>query len=197
MPWKWSSPVARKQTHRRLTKNIIDRDTTGANVEKITLSSLYGMEMPLCEVYFYRMATGVSLETASAKPGRLRVLVADDHPLIRKAVRWTLENHPNFEVVGEASDGAQAVEQVTKLRPDVVVLNVTMPVMDGFEAARYIKTNVPKTTIVILSANADQRFVDEAKKIGIRAFVAKTKTGEALVQAIDAAVKGEDFYVLE
>jgi DNA-binding NarL/FixJ family response regulator len=82
------------------------------------------------------------------------------------------------------------------LKPDVVVLNVTMPVLNGFEAARKIKESVPESAIVILSSNADQRFVEEAKKIGVRAYVAKTKAGEALVKAIEAAVRGEDFVVL-
>ena len=83
------------------------------------------------------------------------------------------------------------------IQPDVVVLNVTMPVMNGFEAARQIKTGAPKTAIVILSANTDRAFIDEAKKIGIRAFVAKTKAGEALVKAIEAAIKGDDFYIID
>jgi two-component system nitrate/nitrite response regulator NarL len=93
-------------------------------------------------------------------------------------------------------DGVQAVEETKKLNPDVVVLNVTMPVMNGFEAARRIRTIKPESAIVILSSDADQRFVDEAKKIGVRAYVAKTKAGEALVKAVEAAIRGEDFVVL-
>jgi two-component system, NarL family, nitrate/nitrite response regulator NarL len=130
------------------------------------------------------------------RTGKVRILIADDHPMIRRAVRSTLQDHPHFEVCGEAFDGAQAVEKAKKLKPDVVVLNVTMPVMNGFEAARKIKEDVPQSAIVILSSNADQRFVEEAKKLGVRAYVAKTKAGEALVKAIEAAVRGEDFVVL-
>jgi DNA-binding NarL/FixJ family response regulator len=125
-----------------------------------------------------------------------RILIADDHPMIRRAVRSTLQDYAHFEVCGEAVDGAEAVEAAKKLKPDVVVLNVTMPVMNGFEAARKIKQIVPQSAIVILSSNADQRFVEEAKKIGVRAYVAKTKAGESLVKAIEAAVRGEDFVVL-
>jgi DNA-binding NarL/FixJ family response regulator len=127
---------------------------------------------------------------------KVRILIADDHPMIRRAVRSTLEDYAHFEVCGEAVDGAEAVEEAKKLKPDVVVLNVTMPVMNGFEAARKIKEDVPQSAIVILSSNADQRFVEEAKKLGVRAYVAKTKAGEALVKAIEAAVRGEDFVVL-
>ena len=130
------------------------------------------------------------------RTGKVRILIADDHPMIRRAVRSTLQDHPHFEVCGEAFDGAQAVEEAKKLKPDVVVLNVTMPVLNGCEAARKIKQTVPQSAIVILSSNADRRFVEEAKKIGVRAYVAKTRAGEALAKAVEAAVKGEDFVVL-
>jgi DNA-binding NarL/FixJ family response regulator len=108
-----------------------------------------------------------------------------------------LQVYPHFEVVGEAQDGAEPIEEARKLKPDVIVLNVTMPVKNGFEAAREIKTILPKTAIVILSANVDQRFVEEAKKIGVRAYVAKSKAAEALVRAVEAAVQGEDFILIE
>ena len=128
---------------------------------------------------------------------RVRVLIADDHPVIRRMVRSVLQVHPNFEVCGEAMDGAQAVEEAKKVKPDVVVLNVTMPVMNGFEAAREIKAILPNSAIVILSQNADREFVEEAKKIGVRAYVAKSRAGEALVKAVEAAVMGEDFILIE
>ncbi len=78
-----------------------------------------------------------------------------------------------------------------------MVLNITMPVLNGFEAAREIKTSLPESAIVILSSNAGKRFVEEAKKIGVRAYVAKSQAGEALVKAVEAAVLGEDFFLVE
>jgi two-component system response regulator NreC len=128
---------------------------------------------------------------------RVRILIADDHPVIRKRVRFALEGHSRFEVCAEAEDGAKAIEEAQRLKPDVVVLNVTMPVVDGFQAAREIKASLPETAIVILSSHVDQRFIDEAKKIGARAYVAKTEAGEALVKAIEAAVIGGDFDLME
>lgn len=128
---------------------------------------------------------------------RVRILIADDHPGIRAKVRSILEQHPHFELCGEAVNGAEAIKDARKLRPDVVVLNVSMPVLNGFEAAREIKATLPETAIVILSSSADQRFVDEARKVGARAYVAKTKAGEALINAIEAAVKGSDFVLLD
>jgi len=106
---------------------------------------------------------------------RVRILIADDYPAIRESVRSTLEEHPRFEVCGEAEDGAEAIEEAQRLKPDVVVLNVSMPVLNGFEAAREIKASLPETAIVILSANADERFVEEARRIGARAYLAKTE----------------------
>src|ERR1700733_4451775 len=128
---------------------------------------------------------------------RVRILIADDHPIIRKVVRSTLQRHPHFDICGEATDGAEAIEEARKLKPDVVVLNVNMPVVNGFEAALEIKAALPQSAIVILSQHADKQFVEEAKKLGVRAYVAKTKTGEALVKAVEAAVLGKDFVLFE
>jgi DNA-binding NarL/FixJ family response regulator len=128
---------------------------------------------------------------------RLRVLIADDHPVVRRQVRSILERHPRFEVCGEAQDGAKAIEEAQRLKPDVVVLNVEMPVLNGFDAAREIKMKLPESAIVILSLNADRHLVEEAKKIGARAYVAKTKAGEALVKAVEAAVIGGDFVLVD
>jgi DNA-binding NarL/FixJ family response regulator len=130
-------------------------------------------------------------------PRRVRILIADDHPFVRKTVRSTLEEHPHFEVCGEAADGAKAIEEADKLKPDVVVLDVSMPVLNGFEAAREIKEKLPQSAIVILSSHVDRCFVEQAKKLGARAYVAKTKLGEALVKAIETAVLGEDFVLIE
>lgn len=82
-------------------------------------------------------------------------------------MRSTLQQHGHFELCGEAQNGAQAVEEAKKVKPDVVVLNVTMPILNGFEAAREIKKYVPQSAIVILSTHADRYFVEEAKKIGL------------------------------
>ncbi len=135
--------------------------------------------------------------TVSRIDRKVRILIADDHPIIRRVVRSTLQQHPHFEICGEAVNGAEAIEEAKKLKPDVVVLNVSMPVMNGFEAAREIKTILPESAIVILSQNADQHFIAEAKKVGVQAYVSKTKAGESLVKAVEGAVLGEDFLFVE
>jgi DNA-binding NarL/FixJ family response regulator len=127
----------------------------------------------------------------------LRILVVDDQPMILKRVRSILAEQPNFEVCGEAYDGAQAIEQAQRLKPDVVVLNVSMPVMDGFAAARVIKARSATTAVVILSSEADKHFVAEAKKSGASAYVIKTKAGDSLVKAIEAAVSSGEFVLVD
>jgi two-component system, NarL family, nitrate/nitrite response regulator NarL len=135
-------------------------------------------------------------QTGSPTDRRVRVLLADDHENIRKRVRSILEQHPRFEIIGEVVDGAKAIEEAQQLEPDVVVMNVNMPVLNGLEAAREIKKKLPQSAIVILSLNADARLIEEAKRIGAQAYVAKSKAAEALIQAIEAAIAGGDFVLV-
>jgi DNA-binding NarL/FixJ family response regulator len=123
--------------------------------------------------------------------------VADDHPLVRKMISTTFLQHPHMEVVAEARDGAEAVQVAKEAKPDVVILNISMPRLNGFQAAREIKKHVPESAIVILSTHADKHFIEEAKKIGVRVYISKTKAGEALIDAVQAAVQGKDFVVMD
>jgi two-component system response regulator NreC len=144
------------------------------------------------------MALGALRPSPQPVPNRrLRILVADDHPVIRKSVRQILDSHPRFEVCGEAHDGAAAIDEAHRLKPDVIVMNITMPVLNGIDAAREIKASLPELAIVILSTHADKQFIEQAKKSGARAYVAKTKAAEALVKAIEAAVLDGDFVLVE
>ena len=136
-----------------------------------------------------------SASVSSRRP--IKILVADDHVMIRKIVTSTLEQEAGFEVVGEAENGLEAVRKAEALKPNVVILNVTMPVLDGFEAARQIRKKLPEVAIVILSSNADKQFIEEAKKIGVRAYVPKNEAAVALVKAIEAAIRNEDFFIME
>ncbi|MGH9544644.1 MAG: response regulator, partial [Terriglobales bacterium] len=141
----------------------------------------------------HRNSLAVGMPCRLTGPG----LVADDHHVVRRMVRSTLESHSHIEVCGEAQDGAEAVEAAKKTKPDVIVLDISMPVLNGFEAAREIKKHLPEAAIVILSTHADKFFVEAAKRLGVKAYVAKSKVGEALVKAVEAAVKGEDFILME
>ena|ERR1700676_1425024 len=142
------------------------------------------------------MRPELSAATSVSRPP-IKILVADDHVMIRKIVTSTLEQEAGFEVVGEAENGLEAVRKAEALKPNVVILNVTMPVLDGFEAARQIRKKLPEVAIVILSSNADKQFIEEAKKIGVRAYVPKNEAAAALVKAIEAAIRNEDFFIME
>jgi CheY-like chemotaxis protein len=127
----------------------------------------------------------------------LRILIADDHPTILQMVKQILTAQPGFEVVGEARDGQHAVTLAEALKPDVIVINVTMPNMSGFDAARLIRSRVPDCAIVILSSHKDQQFIAEARKVGANGYVEKSNADKQLIHAIESAVKGEEFFFVE
>ena len=126
----------------------------------------------------------------------IKVVIADDHEGIRTLVREMLERNVRFEVWGEAADGAQAIHVCEITNPDVLVLNISMPVMSGLVAARELRNRMPKLAIVILSSFADNAFVQELKTIGVHNFVSKDRASDALVRAIEAALAGEECVVL-
>jgi CheY-like chemotaxis protein len=127
----------------------------------------------------------------------VRILIADDFPTILELVKNILNAHPGFEVVGEARDGDHAVALAETLKPDVIVLNVTMPSMSGFEAARRIRSRFADCAIVILSSHKDEQFITEARRAGAKGYIEKSDADEQLVRAIESAVKGEEFFVVE
>lgn len=112
----------------------------------------------------------------------LRLLIADDNPLIRRGVRNLLKRKQDWEVCGEAENGREAIAKVSELSPDVIILDISMPVMNGLQAAEEIRGIAPATMIVFFSVH---ELPATAKKAGADVFVSKTKTGEALVTAIE------------
>ena len=116
--------------------------------------------------------------------GRVRVLVADDLPEIRTLVRTNLEFDGRFEVVGEAANGLEAVELVQKLNPDVVVLDLAMPEMDGLAAISKIRQNSPGTKILVLSAFADDHNSGLVRDLGANGFIAKDRPMEEVMDKV-------------
>jgi CheY-like chemotaxis protein len=139
----------------------------------------------------------VSVAENNTQKRALRILVADDHPTIMQMVEQILEAHSGFEVVGEARDGQHAVTLAEALKPDVVVINITMPKMSGFEAAKRIRLCLPDCAIVILSSHKDKQFIAEARKAGANGYVAKSDADRELVHAIESAVKGEQCLIVD
>ena len=124
-------------------------------------------------------------------PGkRTRVLVADDHTILRQGLRAILESEPNIEVVGEAADGREAVRKAATLEPDVVIMDVSMPRMNGLEAtARIVKDN-PAIRVVALSMHNSEEYVCSLLKAGARGYVLKESVSSDLVESIHAVVNG-------
>ena len=125
---------------------------------------------------------------------QIRILLADDHNVIRRGLRLLLESHREFTVVAEASDGRQAIEQAVATKPDVVVLDIGMPHLSGTEAAARITEMLPSTEIVILSMHSDEAYVLRALKAGAKGYLLKDSAEGDLIQAIKAVSDGKAFF---
>ena len=124
----------------------------------------------------------------------IRILLGDDHTVIRSGLRLLLERQPDMTVVGEAEDGRQAVDLAEQQNPDVVVIDIAMPNLNGIEAARQIASHQPKTAIVVLSMHSDESYVMRALKAGARAYLLKDSAEEDLIRAIRAVHEGKSFF---
>jgi NarL family two-component system response regulator LiaR len=122
---------------------------------------------------------------------KIRILIADDHALVREGTRRVLEQEPDLEVVGEAGDGEEAVELATSLKPDVAIVDVSMPKMDGIEATRRIKATCPYINVLILSAYDDDQFIFSLLEAGAAGYLLKTIRSRELVDAVRAVYSGE------
>lgn len=124
----------------------------------------------------------------------IRIVLADDHTVMRRGLRLLLESHNGFKVVGEASNGREAVEQADLLKPDVVVLDVAMPNLSGIEAAQRIAAAHPQTAIVVLSMHSDEGYVLRALKAGAKGYLLKDSAEADLIDAIRAVHQGKAFF---
>jgi DNA-binding NarL/FixJ family response regulator len=125
---------------------------------------------------------------------RITVLLADDHAIVREGLRSLLELAPEFEVIGEAATGRQAVELARKLCPTVVVMDIAMPLLNGFEATRQILLAVPDTKVLVLSAHSDDEYVAHMATVGASGYLVKQNSGQMLVHAIRQIVDGHPYF---
>jgi DNA-binding NarL/FixJ family response regulator len=124
----------------------------------------------------------------------LRILVADDHEAVRKGVCVILSSRLDIEICGEAVNGGEAVEKAKALKPDLIILDITMPILSGFEAAREIRKKLPEVPILILTMHDSRQLAVEAKKLGVNGFVRKTEAAASLLQAVDSLLDNKTFY---
>lgn len=124
----------------------------------------------------------------------LRILVADDHDLMRRGLRSMLETHPGWEICGEAHTGTEAVAKVQELKPNVAILDISMPEMDGLEASRQIRKHSPKTEILLLSMHYSDQLIRDILEAGVRGFVVKSDSDRDLVLAVEALANHKPFF---
>lgn len=123
-----------------------------------------------------------------------RILIADDHEVARKGIRSLLEDHVGWEVCGEARDGREAVEYASKLKPDVLLLDIGMPNLNGLDAARQIVATDPEARILILTVHDSEQTVREVLAVGARGFLLKSDAGRELVAAVEALQQRRTFF---
>lgn len=123
----------------------------------------------------------------------ITVFLADDHTIVRQGLAKLLEGEPNLKVVGEAENGREAVKKVESLKPDVVIMDISMPLLNGIEATRQIKKIAPQTKVIILSMHSHDRYIGELLNHGASGYLLKDSTGSDIIRAISAAVKGDTY----
>jgi DNA-binding NarL/FixJ family response regulator len=124
----------------------------------------------------------------------VRILIADDHEVVRRGVRVLLESRPGWRVVGEALNGRDALAKAKQLKPDVVILDISMPELNGMEATRQIVKAVPNTEVLILTMHESEELVRRMVDAGARGYVSKADVGRSLLEAVDAVRRHQAFF---
>ncbi|MBI3004966.1 MAG: response regulator transcription factor [Ignavibacteriales bacterium] len=129
-----------------------------------------------------------------SKPKQIRILLVDDHPIVLSGLRNALSTHPRFEIVGEASDGMKAVELAKEHQPDIVLMDISLPGMNGLEATKVLKKEVKKSKVVILTMHDNKEYVLEIIRCGAWGYLLKDTSPAELARAIERIYKGETFF---
>lgn len=142
---------------------------------------------------FKHMTDAKTTHPAAAKkqPAKTRIVLADDHPLLRKALRDLLEKEAAFEIIGEAGDGEEAVMLATQIMPDVVIMDISMPNLDGLQATQQIKARCPNVAVLVLTVHTDDECILEILKAGAAGYLIKSAFGDEVVHAVRAVATGD------
>jgi len=124
----------------------------------------------------------------------MQVLIADDHEIVRRGVRSILESRQDVETVGEAANGREAVERAAELHPDLIILDHSMPILDGLAAVSEIRQILPNVPILMLSMHDGQALIDALQLVGAQGFVPKGECADKLLEGVDTVLRGETFF---
>src|ERR671919_2347500 len=143
------------------------------------------------------MATMLAAQSRDPQTQLMRILIADDHGIVRSGLRMLIERQSDMEVIGEASDGAEARDFAIRERPDLAILDVKMPKLTGLQATREIREQAPEVAVLILSMYDDERYLFEALKAGASGYVLKSQADADLLEAVRAVERGQPFLTPE
>lgn len=143
---------------------------------------------------FYSVGPGARGKVAGPPKAPTRILVADDSGSVREQLRFLLESNPDWEVCGEAANGREAVEKVRQLQPDLVVLDFSMPYMNGLQAAAGIAAECPQVPMLLFSMFLSRQLVQEARKLGFRGAIAKADVSRDLLVGVATLLKHQEFF---
>ena len=138
------------------------------------------------------MSENAFITTQQSLP--IKVLLVDDHAVVRDGIRARLESSSDFSVVGEAVNGREAIQKVEELEPDVVLMDISMPVMNGMDAARYLRESHPETKVVILTMHEHKEYIQGVIRCGAQGYIVKDVTAQEMISAIKTVMSGETYY---
>jgi len=135
--------------------------------------------------------------SAQKKSEKIRIVIVDDHSLMRQAVRMWIEKEQDMEVIAEARDGDEAFEITKRLHPDIIILDISMPKLNGLETTRRIVSSCPETSVLVLTVHADKEHILGMQQAGAKGYLLKSIPGEEVVHAVRAVLRGETLFPIE